>query len=174
MPSSVTVWIDAFIPKEVPGYTKFITKGTNAGKTAVPLPGLARLNPLNTFKDWSAGYLTDQRTFSTDPTSSVRMRSLAVVQLSPSATVTPSHKSSGTTQVNMDSGFRRHDRFQRRRYVEMRFRNADAGPTRRIIFIPDAAISKGSGASAHPKHIDADDQGRGGRSSRVGGSRYRL
>jgi hypothetical protein len=88
MPNTVTVWIDAFIPKDVPGYTQLITKGTNAGKTAVPLPTLARLNPLNTFKDWSAGYLTDQRTFSTDPTSSVRMRSLAVVQLSPAATVT--------------------------------------------------------------------------------------
>jgi hypothetical protein len=105
MPSTVTVWINAFIPKDVPGYTQVITKGANIWKTAVPLPTLARLNPLNLFKDWSAGYLTDQRTFNTDPASSVRMQSLAVVQLSPAATVTTvSHTSTGTTQVNMDSG----------------------------------------------------------------------
>ena len=105
MPGTVTVWIDAFIPKDVPGYTQLITKGANIWKTAVPLPTLARLNPLNTFKDWSVGYLTDQRTFNSDPPSSVRMQSLAVVQLSPAATVTTtSHTSTGTTQVNMDSG----------------------------------------------------------------------
>jgi hypothetical protein len=105
MPSTVTVWINAFIPKDVPGYTQLITKGANIWKTAVPLPTLARLNPLNTFKDWSVGYLTDQRTFSTDPTLSVRMQSLAVIQLSPAATViTTSHTSTGTTQINMDSG----------------------------------------------------------------------
>jgi hypothetical protein len=102
--ASVTLWIDAFIPKDVTGYTQQVMKGPNLGKTAIPLPTAARLNPLNTFKDWNCGFLTDQRAFSEDPTSSVRMRSLAVVQLSPATIASQSHTSSGTTQVNMSSG----------------------------------------------------------------------
>jgi hypothetical protein len=79
-------------------------KGTNVGKTAIPLPTIARLNPLNTFKDWSAGYLTDQRTFSLLPSASVRMQSLAEILLPGASVIRTSHKSSGTTQVNIESG----------------------------------------------------------------------
>jgi hypothetical protein len=101
---SVTMWIDAFIPRDVAGYTKLLTTGTHKGKTAIPLPGAARFNPLNTLKDWNAGYLSDQRTYDTSPTSSVRMRSLAVVQLWPTFLTSEAHKSSGTTQINVESG----------------------------------------------------------------------
>ena len=99
------VWINAFIPKTVTGYTQVISKGTHAGKTAVPLPGLARTNPMNLFKNWDAGYLTDQRTFSDSPSAGVRMQSLAEINLSPQVMVArTSHTSSGTTEVDVATG----------------------------------------------------------------------
>jgi hypothetical protein len=101
----VIVWINAFIPANVPGYTKLISTGANAGKTAVPLPSVARLNPLNTFKAWDAGYLTDQRTFSPVPSASCRMQSLAVVNTGPApALLKQTHTSSGTTEVDTSRG----------------------------------------------------------------------
>jgi hypothetical protein len=100
----VNVWINAFIPGTVPGYTRTVAAGTHAGKTAVPLPGLARLNPLNTFKAWNAGYLTDQRTFSSAPAASCRMQSSAVISLAPAALARQAHISSGTTEVDIVTG----------------------------------------------------------------------
>lgn len=99
------VWINAFIRRNVSGYTKEISTGTHRGKTAAPLPGLARANPLNLFKDWDVGYLTDQRSFSTSVTASHRMQSLIEFQLSSAPLVVrTSHTSSGTTEVDMDTG----------------------------------------------------------------------
>ena len=100
----LTIWINAFIPRDVPEYTISIVRGANSGKTAIPLPTIARLNPLNTFKDWNAGYLTDQRSFSPLPSASVRIQSLAEILLPDASMVRTSHKSSGTTQVNTESG----------------------------------------------------------------------
>ena len=101
----VTVWVNAFIPGTVPGYSKVIGVGTNVGKTAIPLPTVARTNPLNTFKAWDAGYLTDQRTFSPLMTASCRMQSLAVINLAPApALMKETHTSSGTTEVDTSSG----------------------------------------------------------------------
>jgi hypothetical protein len=102
----LTVWINAFIPSMVPGYTVTVTNGPNAGKTAVPLPGIARLNPLNLFKDWSAGYLTDQRNFSDVllPDARARMTSFARISIPSATAISVGHRTSGTTQVNMDSG----------------------------------------------------------------------
>ena len=99
------VWLNAFIPANVPGYTKTITKGTHSGKTAIPLPGAARLNPMN-WKDWNAGYLTDQRGFNQSPSASCRMQSLFKVKwANGKATETSSsHNTSGTTEVNIDTG----------------------------------------------------------------------
>jgi hypothetical protein len=54
---AVNIWINALIPMTVPGYTKLISKGANVGKTAVPLPFLARIDPFNAFKASDAGYL---------------------------------------------------------------------------------------------------------------------
>lgn len=102
---SLKIWINAFIPQTVVGYTKVLAKGPLKGKTAVPLPGLARLNPLNLFKNWDAGYLTDQRTFDSSPSASVRMQSMVEITLSPDVKVkSTSHTSSGTTEVDMDTG----------------------------------------------------------------------
>lgn len=102
----LTVWINAFIPRTVAGYTKTIARGRHSGKTAVPLPGVARLNPLNTFKNWDSGFLTDQRGFDSNITASVRMRSLATLTISPpeASLSTTRHESSGTTEVDMDTG----------------------------------------------------------------------
>src|SRR2546423_4282112 len=92
----VNVWIDAFIPRTVPGYTQMLTKGKHTGKTAIPLPGVARLWPGNTVKPLKEGYLTDQRDFGSSSTSSVRMRSLARIQIDPFRLLHTEHKSSGT------------------------------------------------------------------------------
>ena len=99
------IWINAFIPRDVPGYTREISMGPNRGKTAVPLPGLARANPMNLIKNWEAGYLTDQRSFSTSATASHRMQSLMEILLaSTPRVVRTNHSSSGTTEVDMDTG----------------------------------------------------------------------
>lgn len=99
------VWINAFIPRDVPGYTREISMGSHRGKTAAPLPGLARANPLNLLKDWNVGYLTDQRSFSTSAIASHRMQSLIEVLLDTTPRVVrTSHTSSGTTEVNIDTG----------------------------------------------------------------------
>lgn len=101
----LTFWINAFIPRDVPGYTRSIARGRHAGKTAVPLPGIARSNPMN-WKDWDAGYLTDQRGFSDNVTASSRMQSLIEFDLSDAVPTIRRqvHKSSGTTEVDMDTG----------------------------------------------------------------------
>src|SRR5262249_32257466 len=103
----VTFWLNAFIPKTVAGYTKVLPTGPHAGKTAIPLPGIARLWPGNTFKDLDAGYLTDQRGFDSSPSNSVRMQSLAKVELAGAegpTLIEQKHRSSGTTEVNLVSG----------------------------------------------------------------------
>jgi hypothetical protein len=38
----LVVWINAFIPRDVPRDMVAITRGENAGKTAVPIPTRAR------------------------------------------------------------------------------------------------------------------------------------
>jgi hypothetical protein len=111
----VSFWLNAFIPRDVPGYTKTLPAGPHAGKTAIPLPGISRAWPGipflvtgNTFKDWNAGYLTDQRGFNPSPTNNVRMQSLAKVELAgpegPTLLAPQTHRSSGTTEVNLASG----------------------------------------------------------------------
>jgi len=119
-------WLNAFIPRDVPGYTKVIPKGKHANKTAVPLPGVARLVPTNTFKDLEAGYLTDQRTFSTALTASVRMQSVAEIDLATLMLVRQTHSSSGTTEVNMTTG--NETGFARANMSRCRFRVSTPSP----------------------------------------------
>jgi hypothetical protein len=97
-------WISSFIPQTVSGYTVKLGAGKYAGKTAIPLPKIARLWPGNTFKPSNAGYLTDQRTFSNLPSASARMRSLIKIETSSMTEVGQSHDSSGTTEVDLVSG----------------------------------------------------------------------
>lgn len=102
----VSFWLNAFIPRTVSGYTQVLAAGPHKGKTAIPLPAIAR--PLNPFKGWDAGYLTDQRGFDPSPTNSVRMQSLARVELAgpagPTLIAPQIHRTSGTTEVDLASG----------------------------------------------------------------------
>jgi hypothetical protein len=41
------IWVNAFIPREISGYTVELPPRDGTGKTAFPLPLIARLNPLN-------------------------------------------------------------------------------------------------------------------------------
>lgn len=102
----VTFWINSFIPKDVPGYTETLSAGTHSGKTAIPLPSVARLWPGNTVKDWNCGYLTDQRTFSQKYGASSRMSSFVRFDTDPDEwkIVQQVHGSSGTTEVNRKTG----------------------------------------------------------------------
>jgi hypothetical protein len=105
MPTSqrLAIWINAFIPRDVPGCTVEIQQGDNRGKTAIPLPWYARF-PLNTFRPSGTGYLTDQRSFSSKVTASARMQSLISCEVSPPRDLRGLHQTSGTTEVNIDSG----------------------------------------------------------------------
>ncbi len=97
-------WFNAFIPRTVAGYTRVLSSGPHAGKTAIPLPGAARLWPGNSFKHLDAGFLTDQREFSSVYGASSRMISMVDVNLDTMTMVQQSHKSSGTTQVDLVTG----------------------------------------------------------------------
>lgn len=106
VPGRLVVWINAFIPRDVPGYTIAIKRGENAGKTAIPLPIAARIPfPItnNLVKPPHTGYLTDQRSFSSNANASVRMQSHITISL-PGGQVSGIHQTSGTTEVNTESG----------------------------------------------------------------------
>lgn len=99
----VVFWINAFIPKDVSGYTKKLPgTGVHSGKTAVPFPKVAKLNPLN-LRRQSTGFLTDQRSFSNAISASVRMQSSVSITPSTGAML-QNHRSSGTTEVDMETG----------------------------------------------------------------------
>ena len=107
MPSgTLEIWLNAFIPYDVPNYTRLITQGAMKGQSAVPLPGVARLNPLNWGHDWDSGFLTDQRGFSNSKSASVRMQSAVSIAVSPKEMVAtfPPMRTSGTVGVKLDTG----------------------------------------------------------------------
>ena len=101
---TLSLWLNAFIPQTVTGYTQVLTAGPHRGKTAVPLPTAARCWPGNTLKAWNAGYLTDQRGFDPSPTASARMKSWAEVDTSTFVLMRQAHTSSGTTEVDLGTG----------------------------------------------------------------------
>lgn len=100
----ITLWINAFIPRTVAGYTQVLSVGPHAGKTAIPLPSIARTWPGNWSKDLDCGYLTDQRSFDGATGASVRMQSLAEIELGGPVLIRQAHRSSGTTEVNLGTG----------------------------------------------------------------------
>jgi hypothetical protein len=70
---SVKFWINAFIPRHIPGYTRAVPKGIHLGKTMIPGPqrpgfGARRI-------EVSDCYLTDQREFSNDIHAKSRLHS---------------------------------------------------------------------------------------------------
>jgi hypothetical protein len=105
------IWINAFIPFEVANYTVSLPDGEFTGKSAIPLPPIARLNPLNAGKPLGAGYLTDQRGFDSDISASCRMQSIAdlsrsLVGWQLNNGFNGEHRTSGTTEVDIDTGAR--------------------------------------------------------------------
>ena len=101
---NVTVWINAFIPGTVSGYTFTVPAGPHAGKTAIPCPLIA--TPVNPSCP-VVGYLTDQRSFDAAPAASVRMRSRTEISVSPPALIPHpgfEHVTSGTTEIFQSSG----------------------------------------------------------------------
>jgi hypothetical protein len=97
-------WLNAFIPFTVAGYTRVLSTGVHVGKSAIPLPGAARLWPGNTFKHTDAGYLTDQRTFDSTYGASSRMTSMVQIETDTMAMIQQAHTTSGTTQVDLVTG----------------------------------------------------------------------
>jgi hypothetical protein len=121
----LSLWINAFIPKNVEGncivnalmmtpkadYTILIKRGQNQGRTAIPLPALAYLPnlPAAILNKGNVGFLTDQRGFSNDITASVRMQSAAHLDIYPMRVVLKETNTSGTREVNTDTGETLHE-----------------------------------------------------------------
>ena len=106
MQGVLELWINAFIPRDVPNYTKTVAGGDHGGKTAVPLPMIARAHPLNLLKPWNEGFLTDQRGFSDQQNASVRMQSSATVTVAPAMLKARINKptTSGTIGIDIKTG----------------------------------------------------------------------
>lgn len=91
---SVKVWMNAFIPLSVPGYTRVVPKGPFKNMTMIPGP-----SPV------SDCFLTDRRGFSPFIQAKSRMHSEARVVLSgASATITEYHKCDWTTECDCEDG----------------------------------------------------------------------
>jgi len=104
MTMRLDMWINAFIPKDVSGYTQALKAGTHKGKTAIPIPTVARF--MNFQASGQQGYMTDQRDFSSDVSASVRMQTrLHVLIERENMTLFPHRPStSGTTGVDLGTG----------------------------------------------------------------------
>ena len=98
---NLLIWISAFIPGHIAGYTLRVPGGLHGGKTAIPCPLIATPANPNCFR---LGYLTDQRGFDSNPTASARMRSIAEIQLVSPRLIRAEHQTSGTTEINKNTG----------------------------------------------------------------------
>jgi hypothetical protein len=145
--SVVTFWLNAFIPKTVPGYTKVLTGGPYKGKSVVPLPRIARLHFLNAQKAQDVGYLTDQRTFDTSVGASVRMQSWAEVNVSSIPFMSDqNHTTTGTTEVDISSGD--HRLFKKANMSKCIFRPVSSSPSTLTLSLEASASDPLVGAAA--------------------------
>jgi hypothetical protein len=91
---TVKIWINAFIPRTISGYTRPVPKGIHAGKTMIPGPF-----PV------SDCFLTDQRDFSNDIRAKSRMHSEVKVDFTGSrATIKQWHNCDWTTECDCEDG----------------------------------------------------------------------
>jgi len=91
---SVKFWINAFIPRDITGYTLAVPGGPHRGKTMIPGPNLA-----------SDCFLTDQRTFSNDIHAKSRMHAEMKVDFTtPTPTLTQWHNCDYTTECDCEDG----------------------------------------------------------------------
>jgi hypothetical protein len=94
---SVHFWLNAYIPGNIPNYTRVLTGGPFAGQTVVPVPFMTTYCAL-----------TDQRSASSSYGASARMRSDAVFDVGASGFTrfVPDHLPGVTTEVVCVSGVR--------------------------------------------------------------------
>lgn len=106
--AQLLVWINAFIPGDVAGYTVKVPKGPYAGQTAVPIPWQGKLLNSDAWPvvGFNPGYLTDQRDFSAEHKASVRMRSWAKMDVADDSVwyMESNHVTSGTVEVDLTTG----------------------------------------------------------------------
>ena len=88
----VVVWINAFIPRDVPGLTKLVPKGSYAGQTMIPGPP---------FFDC---FLTDNRDFSSASDATQRMRQGLVIDVNSLTVTNHLFYSDPTHQIDCDDG----------------------------------------------------------------------
>jgi hypothetical protein len=92
--NSIKVWANAFIPLNVPGYTKVVPKGPFKNRTMIPGPFA-----------WSDCFLTDQRDFSEHIHAKSRMHCEARVDLLTNPPkMTQWHNCDFTTECDCDDG----------------------------------------------------------------------
>ena len=91
--TSLSIWINAFIPGDLEGAEVVPGSGAHAGKTMLPTPG-----PIN------AWFLTDQRGFSADPDAHSRMHSRAEIDLTRRELVSQHHRCDDTIQIDPETG----------------------------------------------------------------------
>lgn len=110
---SVTFWMNAFIPRDISGYTISVPKGEHAGKTMIPGPhSLASLKEaqLNVPKSMLAVglsdcFLTDQRTFSNERNAKSRMHSEFTIHFGVyPPRMTQHHNCDWTTELDCEDG----------------------------------------------------------------------
>lgn len=115
---SIKFWINAFIPRDIPGYTMTVPKGRYAGFTMIPgpqsvgVPIPPRPSPYMMYQGVSTVrvgtsdcYLTDQRTFSSNINEKSRMHSEVKVDFSsPTPLITQWHNCDFTTECDCEDG----------------------------------------------------------------------
>lgn len=128
----VKFWINAFIPRHIPGYTLAVARGPHRGDTMIPGPaagkvsielgvpasskefvramsGLPHESQVVLLDERTVGisdcYLTDQRSFSAKLNAKSRMHSEFCLDLrSPGVVLTQSHRCDFTTELDCEEG----------------------------------------------------------------------
>ncbi len=96
-------WINAFIPRDIPGYTRVVPKGVHAGKTMIPGPQRPGYGNLRV--EISDCYLTDQRGFSNHIHAKSRVHSEFRVDFGgPNPTLSQWHNCDETVECDCGDG----------------------------------------------------------------------
>ena len=113
---SVKFWVNAFIPRNVPGYTMTVPAGPHLGKTMIPGPQSVGVPTIQLTPYWfphigktwvgvSDCYLTDQREFSNDIHAKSRIHSEFRLDVTgPVPTLTQWHNCDYTTECDCEDG----------------------------------------------------------------------
>lgn len=91
--TTLTIWLNAFIPGNLEGVKVVPGHGAHAGKTMLPSPG-----PVD------AWFLTDQRGFSADPNAHSRMHSEIEIDMAARRVAGQRHRCDETVQVDSETG----------------------------------------------------------------------